>query len=91
MNTDQLMTCLDRLIVGWENEIVEFKRAGDSFPTSDIGKYYSALANEANLRGKERGWLVFGVDNHSRSIVGSDYRTDPQRLQSLKQQVSQGD
>jgi ATP-dependent DNA helicase RecG len=64
------------------------KQATDAYGTDDIGKYFSALANEANLRGTERGWLVFGVNNKTRSIVGTDYRIQIERLQSLKQQVA---
>lgn len=90
MNTAELTKHLNELISGWENEVVEFKQAGDGYSTSDIGKYYSALANEANLRGLERGWLVFGVDNQTRGVVGSDFRPESERLQSLKHQISQG-
>jgi len=42
---------LDELILGWEHEIVEFKQGGAGFSTHDIGRYFSALSNEANLRG----------------------------------------
>ena len=83
-----LQTLLDQLIARWEGEVVEFKRAGDGFSTSDIGKYFSALANEANLRNEEKAWLVFGVDNASRCVVGTDYRPEPERLHSLKMQIS---
>lgn len=58
----ELRSLLDRLIASWENEVVEFKNVGNSYPTSDIGKYVSALANEANLHELESAWLVFGVD-----------------------------
>jgi ATP-dependent DNA helicase RecG len=88
MKLQVLQSLLSALISCWENEIIEFKNVGDSYPTSDIGKYFSALANEANLRDVEKAWLVFGVDNKSRSIVGSDYRQDRERLQSLKMQIS---
>lgn len=88
MDQADLQALLSELIAAWEHEVVEFKRAGDGFPTSDIGKYFSALANEANLRGRERAWLVFGVDDASRRIVGTDYRMEPERLQSLKMQIS---
>ncbi len=44
---------LRQLIAQWEGECVEFKEANDNFPTSDIGKYFSALANEANLARRE--------------------------------------
>ncbi len=55
-----------------ENEVVEFKQASDGYSTDDIGKYFSALANEANLRGANGGWLVFGVNNKTRGVVGTD-------------------
>lgn len=89
MDQVQLQTCLDQLIESWENEVVEFKSVGDSYPTSDIGKYFSALSNEANLRDQERAWLVFGVNNKSREIDGSSYRDDRERLHSLKHQIAQ--
>jgi Putative DNA-binding domain len=54
-----------------ENEVVEFKEANDNSSTSDIGKYFSAIANEVNLRGADAGWLVFGVQDKTRSVVGT--------------------
>lgn len=81
---------LQNLLLEWESECVEFKEAGDSFPSSDIGKYFSALSNEANLRGLPSGWLVFGVNDRSRAVVGTDYRTGRERLHGLKHQIAQG-
>ncbi|OED43449.1 transcriptional regulator [Chromatiales bacterium (ex Bugula neritina AB1)] len=89
MDQVQLQTCLDQLIAGWENEVVEFKSVGDSYSTSEIGKYFSALSNEANLRSHERAWLVLGIDNNTRRVVGSSYREDHERLHSLKHQIAQ--
>ena len=88
MTTKDLRTLLDQLIADWENEVVEFKNVGDSYSTSDIGKYFSALANEANLRNKDAGWLVFGVDNSTRQISDCDYRRDRARLDGLKNQIA---
>jgi ATP-dependent DNA helicase RecG len=90
MNPSELNSLLQSLIARWENETVEFKNVGDSYSTSDIGKYFSALANEANLRGHERGWLVFGVDNKTRTVAGSDYRENSERLHSTKKQIRVG-
>jgi hypothetical protein len=67
---EQLHEILTSLINGWEGECVEFKEAGDGFPTSDIGKYFSALSNEANLRANSSAWLVFGVKNSTRKVEG---------------------
>lgn len=78
------ITSLHSLIREWENECVEFKEANDNFPTSDIGKYFSALANEANLRNRSSAWLVFGVNNKTRETIGTTYRMDRDRLHSLK-------
>ncbi|MGK5094118.1 RNA-binding domain-containing protein [Deltaproteobacteria bacterium TL4] len=89
MEKQALLELLSHLISCWENEVIEFKNVGDSYSTSDIGKYFSALANEANLRDSEKAWLVFGVDNKTRSIVGSDYRKEKDRLQKTKLQISE--
>lgn len=88
MNQTELKKLLNELINRWEDEITEFKQAGDNFSTSDIGKYFSALANEANLRNCHSAWLVFGVDNDSKNIIGTDYRPEHERLQSLKIQIA---
>jgi ATP-dependent DNA helicase RecG len=89
MDEAELKSLLDELIARWENEVVEFKQASNDYSTDDIGKYFSALANEANLRGAESGWLVFGVNNKTRSVVGTDYRPQAERLQSLKMQIAE--
>ncbi|WP_449257976.1 RNA-binding domain-containing protein [Chlorobium limicola] len=89
MENTELERLLNGLIATWENEVVEFKQAGNDYPTNDIGKYFSALANEANLRCLEKAWLVFGVNNKTRSVVGSDYRLEPERLQSTKMQIAE--
>ncbi len=88
MTPEELSALLDDLIATWENEVAEFKAVGDNFSTSDIGKYFSALSNEANLRGVDRAWLVFGVDNTTRRVVGSEYRRNRERLQGLKNDIA---
>ena len=89
MDQPTLQRLLDELITSWENEVVEFKQAGHDYDTDRIGEYFSALSNEANLRGAERAWLVFGVSNKTRAVVGSDYRPEIERLQGLKNQIAQ--
>lgn len=86
----ELTRLLAQLIARWEHECVEFKEANDNFSTSDIGKYFSALSNEANLRSHSASWLVFGVRNEDRKVVGTSYRENPERLQSLKKQIADG-
>lgn len=89
MELDKLLA---DLISSWENEVVEFKEGGAGFSTHDIGKYFSALANEANLRGADRAWLVFGVNNKTRKVVGSAYDVSADALNragGLKYQITQ--
>ena len=64
----------DNLRYHCENEVVEFKKAENSFSFDDLGKYFSALSNEANLRDKDFGWLVFGVHDKTREILGTSYK-----------------
>lgn len=89
MTEDQLIEKLAvlRNLPG-ETEWVEFKSARDNFHFDDLGKYFSALGNEANLKNQECGWLVFGVNDH-RDIVGTNYRNDTTSLHSLKHEIAQ--
>jgi ATP-dependent DNA helicase RecG len=72
-----------------ENEVVEFKRAENNFDFDDLGKYFSALSNEANLREKSFAWLVFGVHDKTREILGTTYKNGMKSLQKLKYDLSQ--
>jgi len=53
-----------------ETEILEFKEAKTQYDKDKLGRYFSALSNEANLKGKESAWLLFGVNN-KKQIVGT--------------------
>lgn len=81
---------LKELISNWENEVVEFKEAGKDYDKNKIGEYFSAISNEANLKGLQFGWLIFGVRNKSKEIIGSDYRNKKNGLDALKQEISIG-
>lgn len=72
-----------------ENEIVEFKEAKTTFGLQEIGKYFSAMSNEANLKTKDCAWLVFGVRDGDRALVNTEYRRDSRSLQNLKQEIAQ--
>lgn len=89
-SNDKNLELLSSLIDSWEGETIEFKEAGADYDTNKIGSYVSALSNEANLAECESGWLVFGVSNKTRAVVGTTYRSDPKRLDGLKKQVNDG-
>ena len=52
--------------------------------------WLSALSNEANLGVRDAGWLVFGVHNKTRKVVGTEYRRAVARLNQLKQDIANG-
>lgn len=83
--TDTLHNLLD---LPGETEIVEFKEAKNSFDFTKLGKYFSALCNEANLKGKPFAWLIFGVEAKNHRISGSRYRESRKDLDSLKGEIA---
>ncbi len=70
-----------------ETETVEFKEAKNAYSFPDLGRYFSALSNEANLRHHANAWLVFGV-NDARQVVGTKYRINRPDLDSLKEEIA---
>lgn len=70
-----------------ENEVVEFKEAKNAYDFTKLGKYFSALCNEANLKRQPSAWLVFGV-NDQRQVVGTRFRANRKDLDSLKEEVA---
>ena len=90
---EELLRLLDSLIANWENEVVEFKEAGAGYSLQAVGKYFSALSNEANLRGLDRAWLVLGVENKTHRVKECEFGKEPGRLdgpQGLKMQITEG-
>jgi len=71
-----------------EIEWVEFKEAKNNFDFDDLGRYFSALSNEANLKGQPWAWLVFGVKDKPKQIVGSKYHPGRPHLDSLKEEIA---
>ena len=85
---NQLKQKIVQMIDDFESEVVEFKEAKSNYSFNDIGKYFSALSNEANFRGLNEAWLVFGVTNDKR-IVGTEFRKQG-GLQNLKKELVNG-
>lgn len=89
MTQNELKKLLEMLVaLPKETEWVEFKEAKNTYDFDRIGKYFSALSNEANLKEKEFAWFVFGVEDKTRKIVGTSYRTNRGDLDSLKGEIA---
>lgn len=90
MTSAELQKKLDELLLlPAETEWVEFKEAKTTFDPEKLGEYFSALSNEANLKGRSCGWLILGVtDKLPRKIVGTKYKSDRPSLDALKKQIA---
>lgn len=89
MTTSELHNILETLLnLPAETEIVEFKKAENGFGDQELGQYFSALSNEANLKDKECAWLVFGVENKSHEVIGSNYKNSRPSLDAMKKAIA---
>ena len=82
---------LEMLMERWEFEIVEFKEDKGGYDTDKIGRYFSAISNEANLRQQQYGWLIFGVgeQNKTKQVVGTSFKKgDKSLLERFKYEIS---
>lgn len=72
MNQEQLEKLIKNLILlPSETETVEFKE--NNFNKEDIGKRVSALSNSANLHDKKNAYLVFGVQDITHKMTGTNF------------------
>lgn len=89
MTQQQLFATLTQLQnLPGETEVVEFKEAKNGYDFGRLGKYFSALSNEANLKGRLHAWLIFGIENNRFSVVGSTFRRDRKSLDGLKGEIA---
>lgn len=77
---------LNEMISSSETEVIEFKEAKTNYSFNEMGKYFSALSNEANIRGLKEGWLVFGVTDDGQ-FCDTEYRKQG-GLQNLKKEIA---
>jgi ATP-dependent DNA helicase RecG len=91
MTEDHLLSKLQEFInLVAETEIVEFKEAKNDYIFEKIGKYFSALSNEANLNNQPEGWLILGIKDKPRQIIGTSHRHNNRAsLDKLKSEIAQ--
>ena len=78
----------DLLKLPAEIEWVEFKEAKNTFHFNELGEYFSALSNEANLKEQSCSWLVFGVKDKPKQVVGSKFRPNRADLDHIKEEIA---
>lgn len=79
-----MVKLLHNLLKKTETEILEFKEAKNQFDRDKLGRYFSALSNEANLKNKDFAYILFGV-NDQQEIVGT--KISDKTLNSYKQEI----
>ena len=61
-----------------ESEIIEFKK--DNIERNQIGKRISALSKSANLHEAKKSYLIFGVDDKTQEIVGTNFKPEKEKV-----------
>ncbi len=84
---DNYNDILNHLLTQTENEVVEFKTAENQFDRDKLGRYFSALSNEANLRDKDYAWMVLGVSN-DKQLKGTSFLSSEVAIQGLKHEIA---
>lgn len=73
MELSQLSSLLKQLIsLPQETEWVEFKE--NNLNPTEIGEYLSALSNSATLHGHSAGYIVWGIENDTHNVVGTEIK-----------------
>jgi ATP-dependent DNA helicase RecG len=88
MTTQEMIEALIADPKSFEHECLEWKTASSDFNFDDIGKYFSALSNEANLANKQTAHLIFGLSNDIK-LLGTQYRQNKGRkLSNLNHEIA---
>ncbi|GHT25825.1 hypothetical protein FACS189430_12450 [Bacteroidia bacterium] len=73
METGQLISLVNDLTSQpKENEWIEFKHNFHS--PEEIGERISALSNTARIHNQTLGYLVFGIENETHQVLGTDFK-----------------
>jgi ATP-dependent DNA helicase RecG len=84
---EELKEILSELLKNDECEYVEFKEAKENFDIDKLGKYFSAMSNEATLKDKQYGWIIFGIEDKTHSVKGTNYCSN-NNFNNVKKQIS---
>lgn len=70
-----------------ESEVIEFKDR-KTLSKDEVGKYFSALSNEANLNFTENAWLIFGIKDNG-ELANSNYLDTIDSQNELKRYIGE--
>lgn len=79
MENQEIIALIDNLIKeGKELSWLEFKK-GNATDNQRLGRYISALSNAANLANQPYGYLIFGIEDDSLEITGTDFNYEKRK------------
>jgi len=79
MNKEDIDQLIDELqALPRESEWVEFK--GDNWNPEKLGSNISALSNAALLEGKRYGYIVYGIEDKTHTIKGTNFDPDKTKI-----------
>lgn len=75
VSSEEIVSLLIYLLkLNVENEWIEYKVS--NIDPHMIGEYISALSNSATICNKDHAYLIYGVDDSFKEIIGTDYDFD---------------
>lgn len=81
-------TVLETVRKSGENEVFEAKDRRN-YSDDRMGEYFSALSNEASLRGNASAWMIFGLADKTLAPADSKYKEQKGDLDKLKMFISE--
>ena len=87
MTVDELSHLIKNLTSHGESEWVEFKCNKDD--PEQIGEYISALSNSVALHRQPRGYLIWGIDDISRQVVGTKFSPKKKKVGGEEKNANQ--
>ena len=84
MDELQLEKIVKNLLQSQESEWVEFKQNNNN--PEDIGQNISAISNSIALLNRDQGYILWGIDNKSKELVGTNFqpKTDKKGNEELE-------
>lgn len=79
LNSMRDIALVNELLIS-ENALVEFKR--DNAEPKLIAKYCSALSNAARIEDKEFAYVLWGIDDATHKVVGTNFNPDSVKASS---------
>jgi predicted HTH transcriptional regulator len=79
VNQSELERLIERLrALPSETEWVEFKE--NNYDPQTIGEYISALSNAACLHDRDKGYLVYGIQDKTHEVKGTSFRPKQEKI-----------